>query len=53
MFKSTALKNTFYDKNVVEKLERFEENRKNKTTFQFLMKYKDIVTILFEFINAS
>ena len=49
----TALKNTLCDKNVVEKLERFEENRKNKTTFQFLMKYKDIVTILFEFINAS
>ena len=49
----TALKNTLCDKNVVEKLERFEENRKNSTTFQCLMKYKDMVTILFEFINAS
>ena len=30
-----------------------EENRKNNTTCQFLVKYKDMVTILFEFINAS
>ena len=49
----TALKNTICDKNVVEKLEMSEENRKNNTTFQFLMKYKDMVTILFKFINAS
>ena len=49
----TTWKNILCDKNVVEKLERFEENRKNNTTFQFLMKYKDMVTILFEFINAS
>ena len=49
----TTLKNTVCDKNVVEKLGRFEENRKNNTNFQFLMNYKDMVAILFEFINAS
>ena len=49
----TTLKNTLCDKNEVAKLESFEENRKNSTTFQFLMKYKDMVTILFKFINAS
>ena len=49
----TTSKNTLCDKNVVEKVERFEENRKNSTTFQFLMKYKDMVTILFNFINSS
>ena len=30
-----------------------EENRKNNTTCQFLVQYKDMVTILFEFINGS
>ena len=49
----TTLKNTLCDKNIVEKLERFKENRKNNITFQFLMKYKDMVTILLKFINAS
>ena len=49
----TTLKNTLCDKNVVEKVKRFEENRKNSTTFQFLMKYKNVVTILFNFINSS
>ena len=48
----TNLKNVLYAKYVVEKLERCQKNRKNNTTFQFLMKHKDIVTILFEFINA-
>ena len=48
----TTFKNALCDKNVVEKLERFEGNRKNNTTFQFLMKYKDMVTILFKFTNV-
>ena len=50
--KVVTTNSTLYAKYVVEKLERLEENRKNNTTFQFLMKHKDIVTILFEFINA-
>ena len=50
--KVVTTNSTLYAKYVVEKLERLEENRKNNTTFQFLMKDKDIVTILFEFINA-
>ena len=49
----TTLKNILCDKNVMEKLESFEENRKNNITFQFLMTCQDMVTILFEFINAS
>ena len=49
----TTLKNTLCDKSGVEKLDRFEENRKNNTTFKFLMNYKDMVAILFEFIHAS
>ena len=50
--KVVTTNSTLYAKYVVEKLERLEENRKNNTTFQFFMKHKDIVTILFEFINA-
>ena len=50
--KVVTTNSTLYAKYVVEKLERLEENRKNNTTFQFLMKHKDIVTILFEFMNA-
>ena len=50
--KVVTTNSTLYAKYVVEKLERLEENRKNNTTFQVLMKDKDIVTILFEFINA-
>ena len=50
--KVVTTNSTLYAKYVVEKLERLEENRKNNTTFQFLMKHKDTVTILFEFINA-
>ena len=50
--KVVTTNSTLYAKYVVEKSERLEENRKNNTTFQFLMKHKDIVTILFEFINA-
>ena len=38
----TTLKNTLCNKNVVEKLEKLEEDRKNNITFQFLMKYKDM-----------
>ena len=34
-------------------MRKSEENRKNNTPFQFLMKYKDMVTILFGFVNAS
>ena len=41
----TTLKNTLCDKSGVEKLDRFEENRKNNTTFKFLMNYKDMVAI--------
>ena len=41
----TTLKNTLCDKSGVEKLDRSEENRKNNTTFKFLMNYKDMVAI--------
>ena len=52
-FAITTLKNNLCDKNVVEELEWFQETRKNKIIFQFFeMKYKDMVTILFEFINS-
>ena len=50
--KVVTTNSTLYAKYVVEKLERCPKNRKNNTTFQFLMKLKDIVTILFEFMNA-
>ena len=50
---TTLLKNTLCDKNEVKKSKRFEENIKNNTPFQFLINYKDMVTILFEFIYVS
>ena len=49
--RNLVTKPTLCDKNAVEKLQRFEESRKKNTTVQFLMKFKDMVTILFE--NAS
>lgn len=49
--KNLVTKPTLFDKNAMEKLQRFEESRKKNTTIQFLMKFKDMVTILFE--NAS